>query len=142
MTILFSPSTRGFYPPNVAYDSLPDDLVEISIERHQELLAAQAAGMSIVAGPDGLPMPVEPAPQVPPVVSMAQARLALLKSGHLKTVNDALAQLPGEDGEAARIDWEFRATVERHSPLVAMLSAAIGLTDERLDELFVQASLL
>ena len=80
--------------------------------------------------------PVDP---VPAAVSMRQARLALLKAGMLTQVNTAVAAMPGADGDAARIEWEFSGTVERHRPLVQSLGAALNLTDAQLDDLFRQA---
>lgn len=85
--------------------------------------------------------PVEPAP-VPAVVDMAQARLALLQAGLYTTVQDAVAAMTGPAGEAARIEWEFRATVRRDSPLVQALAAQLGLTDQTLDQLFTLAATL
>ena len=79
---------------------------------------------------------------VPEVVTMRQARLALLGVGMLAQVNAAVASMPGAEGDAARIEWEFSSTVERHRPLVLSLIAALGLTDAQLDDLFRQAAAL
>lgn len=91
------------------------------------------------------PLPEEPAPVVPSVpgsVTMRQARLALLQNGMLTQVNDAVAAMPGAQGDAARIEWEFSSTVERHWPLVQALGAALGLTEAQLDDLFRLAATL
>ena len=45
-------------------------------------------------------------------------------------------------GDAARIEWEYAATVDRDSPLVAGLVATLGLTDAQLDALFAAAAAL
>ena len=84
--------------------------------------------------------PVAPAPSVPQSVTMRQARLALLKAGKLDAVNTAIANMPGSEGEAARIEWEYAQEVRRDSPLAAGLSAALGLTDETLDNLYKVAA--
>lgn len=83
----------------------------------------------------------EPVP-VPLAVSMRQARLALLGAGILATVNGAIAAMPGIDGDAARIEWEFAQEVRRDSPLVQSLVPALGMTDAQLDALFVHAATL
>lgn len=57
------------------------------------------------------------APTVPASVPMAQARLQLLAAGKLAAVNAVVAAMPGPQGDAARIEWEFRPTVERQHPL-------------------------
>lgn len=94
---------------------------------------------------DALPIvPASPAPDapVPARVTMRQARLALLAAGLLPQVDAAVAAIPGAAGEAARIEWEYAATVERGSALVVGLSAALSLTSEQLDALFAQAAAL
>lgn len=77
-----------------------------------------------------------PSDPVPVVVTMRQARLALLGAGLLAQVNTAVANMPGTEGDAARIEWEYAQEVRRDSPLVAALSVALGLTDETLDNLY------
>lgn len=72
-------------------------------------------------------------------VSMRQCRLALLQSGLLTTVNAALAALPGEVGENARIEWEYATEVERDWPLVLQLATALGLSESQIDDLFTLA---
>ena len=93
-----------------------------------------------IAPPDAAPQSPEHADGVPVSVSMAQARLALLGAGLLAQVDAAIAAMPGIDGEAARIEWEFRPSVRRDSPLVQGLSGVLGLTGEQLDALFVAAA--
>ncbi|PKM43251.1 MAG: hypothetical protein CVV05_15505 [Gammaproteobacteria bacterium HGW-Gammaproteobacteria-1] len=92
----------------------------------------------IVAGTGPAPEPVA----VPPVVTMRQARIALSRTGLLSQVDAALASLAGQEGEEARIEWEFSMVVERHRPLVQLLAPALGLTDQQLDELFILADTL
>ncbi|MCA3269539.1 MAG: hypothetical protein INF44_04220 [Thalassospira sp.] len=84
------------------------------------------------------------APPVPVItsVTMRQARLALLQQGLLTQVNDAVASMPGAQGEAMRIEWEFSSTVERNRPLVQSLSASLGLTSQQIDDLFALAATL
>ena len=81
-----------------------------------------------------------PSDPVPKVVSMRQARLALLGAGLLAQVNTAVANMPGAEGDAARIEWEYAQEVRRDSPLVAGLSEILGLTDETLDNLYRTAA--
>lgn len=81
-------------------------------------------------------------PAIPAKVTMRQARLALLAAGLLPQVDAAVAAIPGAAGDAARIEWEYALTVERDSPLVASLAAALSLTPTQLDALFAQAAAL
>lgn len=88
-------------------------------------------------------LPADPVgPLIPANVTMRQARLALLQSGLLTTVNAAVAAMPGVEGDAVRIEWEFSGTVERSRPLVQSLATALGLTEAQLDELFTLAATL
>lgn len=74
------------------------------------------------------------------VVTMRQARLALLGAGKLAAVDAALASLPSPDKEAAQINWEYATEVQRVSPLVTALAPALGLDDAALDALFEAAA--
>jgi hypothetical protein len=94
------------------------------------------------AQPPALPEYVPVVDPVPEVVTMRQARLALLGAGLLAQVNAAIAAMPGAEGDAARIEWEYAQEVRRDSPLVAALLAALGLTDEALDNLFTEGAKL
>ncbi len=78
--------------------------------------------------------------RVPVAVSMRQARLALLAAGLLQLVNAAIASLPGTEGEAARIEWEYATEVRRDSPLVAALAGPLNLGEAELNQLFISAA--
>ena len=92
------------------------------------------------AQPPALPEYMPVVDPVPEVVTMRQARLALLGAGLLAQGNTAVVNMPGAEGDAARIEWEYAQEVRRDSPLVAGLSAALGLTDETLDNLYKVAA--
>ena len=79
---------------------------------------------------------------VPAVVTMRQARLALLGAGLLAGVKAAINALPSKQKEAAKIEWEYATDVQRSSGLVLMMGAALGLDDAALDALFVAAAAL
>lgn len=83
----------------------------------------------------------DPVPEPQPVpdtyiVSMRQARLALLEVGMLTDINAALAAMPGKEGEAARIEWEYAQEVRKDSPLVMGIAVQLGLTDQQITDLF------
>ena len=83
----------------------------------------------------------KPGPAVPESVSMAAARKALILGGvSLAAVDAAIDSITDStERDLARTDWEYAATVRRHSPLVDSLGAAIGLTESEIDALFVAA---
>lgn len=80
--------------------------------------------------------------KTPKTVTMRQARLALLAAGYLTTVANAVAAMPGAEGEAARIEWEFSGEVKRSQPLTEALAAVLGLTSMQTDALFISAAAL
>lgn len=96
------------------------------------------------AGNEPLPYvpPPPPPARVPDEVSMGQARLALHDMGKTAAVEAALNALPEPDRARARIEWDFRPSVRRDSPLVAQLGAALGLDTAALDSLFIHAATL
>ena len=72
------------------------------------------------------------------VVSMRQARLALLQAGLLDAVNAAVQAA----GPAAIVEWDYANEVRRDSALIASLSSDLNLTDAQVDALFATAALL
>ena len=88
---------------------------------------------------------VPPAPepqQVPQSVTMRQARLTLLGAGLLSQVDAAIASLPSPQKEAAQIEWEYAAVVQRNSGLVPAMAQALGMTESQIDDLFIAAAAL
>lgn len=87
---------------------------------------------------------VEPDPviYIPQEVTMRQARLALLENGLLANVQPAINSLPEPDKTKAQIEWEYSNALQRSNPFVAVLGAALGLSSQDLDDLFIQASAL
>jgi hypothetical protein len=86
------------------------------------------------------PAPVPPV--VPALVTMRQARLALFANGKLDAVGPAINSLPSPTKEQAQIEWDYSSSVERNRPLVQALGPLLGLTEEDLDNLFIQAATL
>lgn len=92
-------------------------------------------------GQGNVPDPVpDPSAVVPSAVTMRQARLALLAAGKLDVVNAAIADMPGDQGKAARIEWEYSQEVQRHKALVLSLAPVLGLDNAQLDALFIMAA--
>ena len=86
-------------------------------------------------------LPPEPEPEhIPVVVSMRQARLALLGADLLDSVETAIAAMTDAVGKAAQIEWEYASEVRRDSQIVAALAQALQLDEETLDQLFLEAA--
>jgi hypothetical protein len=119
----------------------PSTGVVLNIIGASSLEAARAVYPSCRPATDADVMP-STAPLVPEVVTMAQARLALLAVGKLSAVDAAIAALPEPQRSAAQVTWEFNSEVRRGSALIAQLGPVMGLSSAQIDELFVQASRL
>jgi hypothetical protein len=100
---------------------LPKDSVEITDEEAEQIRLDSIA-----------------IPPVPLVVSMRQARLALLQVGLLGVVQSAIDNGSQED----KITWEFSTEVARDFPVVQNFKTTLGLSEGQLDDLFTLASTL
>jgi hypothetical protein len=82
-------------------------------------------------------------PVVPQSVTRRQARQALLLRGLLASVPTAIAAITDDTQRGlATIEWEDSQVFERSRPLVQSIGAALNLTPEQLDDLFVFAATL
>ena len=77
-----------------------------------------------------------PIPIIIPVLTMRQARLALLDAGLLDEVEAAITTPEN------RIWWDYSTTVERNHPLVDAVLTALGKSPEEIDEMFIEAAKL
>jgi hypothetical protein len=73
---------------------------------------------------------------VPAVVTMRQARLALLQSGLLNSVQDAIS---GGTDEEMKIEWDYATTVDREWPSLISLAEGLGIDEKQMDDLFTLA---
>lgn len=75
MTIFYSPSTGAHYDDAFWEAPLPDDVVEVTPERHAALMEAASQGQIIQAGEDGAPIAVNaPTPPVETLAALARRR--------------------------------------------------------------------
>lgn len=83
-----------------------------------------------------------PSASAPASVTMAQARIAMLRAGITEDmVDNLIAAIPDTMLRAeTRIWWERATTVERAHYSVGLLAPALGLDDNALDELFRNAA--
>lgn len=117
------------------YTADANDVVEHSRQIFARCVDGEAGPIAEYVAP---PV-VEPQPPRPPsVVTMRQARLALLQAGLLTQVESAIQQA----GIAAQIEWEYATELHRTHSLTQSLSVALGISSEQLDALFMQAAAL
>ena len=74
---------------------------------------------------------------VPQSVTRFQARGALLLAGLLDDVETAMA---ARTDEMAKLAWQYAQEFRRDSPTIAVMAAAIGITETQLDDLFMVAA--
>lgn len=79
-----------------------------------------------------------------PPLTARQFRLGLVDSGYAPfQVTQAIAAMPaGPDKERAQIEWEYATTFNRMHPLIATVAAALGLSDEQVDAMWLAAASL
>lgn len=140
--MFYSPTTRGFYSAAIHGGTMPEDAIEISEAEYSSLLSGQAAGKQITPGAGGKPKLTDPpvptaaeqlaAWRQTAVVSRMQARSILHLKGHLPTVEAAIALAD----PLVQIAWADAQQFERSSAAIAAMAAALGMTDEQVDELF------
>jgi hypothetical protein len=80
--------------------------------------------------------------KVPTIVSMRQARLALLNAGKLALVDTAIENMTSPQREKAQIYWEYSTQVSRYGPMTITIGEAVGLTSAEIDNLFIEAAKL
>ena len=81
--------------------------------------------------------------RVPQSVTRRQARQALLLAGLLDNVQPAIDSIADPvQRSMAQIEWDDSQQFERKRPLLIALAAALGLGEEALDNLFIQAAQL
>lgn len=164
----YSPSTGGLYPCDMLgdYNDLPKDLIKITGEVYQSILYARECGLGFVISDSGEKLQTAPSvahewaaktqewllnsdkqaaldeaarkAAVPQVVTMRQARLALLDAGLLDLINSAFDAADA----GTKIEWEFASEIRRDWAGLGKLQALLNLNDERVDELFTLAATL
>lgn len=90
---------------------------------------------------DGTDMPPRPA-RVPREIPNWRAKVILAGMGLLPSVEAAIAALPEPDRTVATLAWGGDAKLARRGKTVLGLSAALGLTSDQIDLLFIAADAL
>jgi len=78
-------------------------------------------------------------PTVPFEVQLWRIRTVLKLMQLEAQIESAIEAMPEPSKTAATYIWKFGTTVERSSQTVLLLQSALQLTDEQVDDLFIQA---
>lgn len=83
-----------------------------------------------------------PATPVPESVSARQIRLWLVRHNvTLAQVDAAIDAIPdAQQREECRVEWDYAPYVERTHPMLVPLAAALGLSENQVDNAFREAS--
>lgn len=104
---------------------------------------SRSSCLASVLPPDTVILPyIAPPVAVPAEITMRQARLVLMGAGKLTAVDAAIAAMPEPQKSAAKIEWEYSNTVQRHNGFVSALGPALGLTESEVDALFIAGAAL
>lgn len=90
---------------------------------------------------DGIDLPVVPA-RVPREIELWQAKSIMSAMGLISQVEAAIAAMPDPQRAVVQCAWSGNARLARRGPTVTALAPALGLTDEQLDAMFIQAAAL
>ena len=110
--------------------SFPDT---VTIEPSSAMVSAEDFEAYIVA-PPVIPL------VIPTEIANWRARAVLEIAGLLPTVDAALTGMTGNEGIVARAAWGQGAPFVRDGATVTALAAALGLTSEQVDAMFLQAA--
>lgn len=78
--------------------------------------------------------------RLPTTATPLQIRLALIKLGMLDTVQNFIAALEEPAKSIVLTEWEYALEIDKNSNSIQSLTAAMGLTTEQLDNIFVEAA--
>lgn len=77
--------------------------------------------------------------EIPQALTPRQIRMQLTKEGLRQQVEDTVAN---SNDYALKDWWEYSLDYKRDNPILIDMAAQLGLTDEQLDEMFIEASKL
>ena len=120
-----------------AYSNHPEQMAML----RADLGADAALYETLIAEVEATYVPPEPQPiPVPQQITRAQGKVALIMQGHWQAVLDYVASIQDPTQRAlADVALNDTLTWERSSPFLNAVANGLGMTDEQLDTLFIQA---
>lgn len=84
----------------------------------------------------------DPISVIPQTISARQVRIWLIQNGiQLSAVESAIETI--EDPtlkEITKVEWEYAPYIERNHPMLTPLAQVLGLTQQQLDQAFIEGS--
>jgi hypothetical protein len=78
--------------------------------------------------------------QVPDEVPLWRIRAILAMQGKEAQINTAINSLPDPPKTAALYVWQYGTVIERNSSTVQFIQSALGMTDNEVDAIFIEAA--
>lgn len=130
----------GLFSEIRRYETKPEDIPHKSVTWHDVVRETGDAftGLENNVWVIRIPDPTVAPPSVPYSITPRQVRLLLLQKGMLADVTAIIAQ----QDEATRITWEYALEYLRSDPLLNQLASNLGLSEEQIDQFFIEAALL
>lgn len=116
---------------------VPKPFVIVSADEWQQFSKYNKEDLLIENGKISLKKINENVVIVPRLITRLQAKLQLLEIGLLDEVEDLVAQ-----DRKVQLYWKEADNFYRTDSILLSMATAIGLTDEQLDKLFIEASKL
>lgn len=80
---------------------------------------------------------------IPHSITPRQFRLALIQRGiSLQQIEQVIDSLPEPDQTLSRVSWEYATSFDRTDALLNQMAPAIELTQQDLDEIFINGQTL
>ena len=125
-------NTNMSIPDNTDCSSLGyETLIEVEQPKQEGFHAVEVAPINNVQTWELREIPKE----VPQTITPLQAKLQLLEIGLL---DDVEAMVSAD--KKVQLYWEYASVIERDNEILLMMTAQLGLTEDMLDELFINAS--
>ena len=140
--MFYSSSTNGFYSVDIHGNLMPQDVVEITIEKYKELLQGQTDGAKISSDEAGRPVLVWP--PAPTNIQLISEKKLLINVEFEKTMRQITAGVPlNEISSWSKQESEARAYLGNNgaaTPLIdALAQARLVPKAELVDRIIVKA---
>ena len=103
-------------------------------------------GFTLADFPDAPVIPYQPPVEQPRIIPSTirawQAKAILKMQGMLEAAESVIASLPEPQKTVVESAWLNQADFARDAQTIVALAAALGLTEEQLDEMFAQGAAL
>ena len=140
--MFFSKSHYGFFS-NAMHSSMPDDCIEITDEDYEVAKDKISEGFVIIGVDNGgrILFSEKKHDAIVLSVTRAQGKAALIRAGLWQGVVDFVNSISDPVEKAvAEVALNDTTHWQRTSPFLNEAANALGLTDEQLDQLFIEAS--